>query len=150
MFEYLFGFALLVLMYGHTILFRKIAVDKIYPECFRQCKYGACDYYSEFYDPVKHKTEQPFQREVVKNEAMHLFSLGRKDYNFPFNLKLNGISLINTGNAYTDYVKKAPVESLQLTDTNWVIKNKLDSPKPSSSQSTLQKRDVTKDLRPLT
>lgn len=151
MFEYIFAFAFLLVIYAHSLLIREIKVDKIYPECFRTCKYGACDYYKEFYDPITHKTAQPFHRELRKNEAIHFVSLERNDYNLPFNVQLKGRQIENEGKPFTDYVKRAKFEPFASTDKEWIIKH-MDTPSiihPDAGISTITKKDLVEDLRPL-
>ena len=152
MFEYLFGFALLIVIYAHSLLIRTIQVDKIYPECFRKCKYGACDYYKEFYDPVSHKTKDPFSREIGKNEAFHFVSVEIDNYNFPFNISLQGVTPEHSGPApFTEYVKNAKFKSSSATDTDWIAKN-INTPKikyPDAGISTIHKKDLLENLQPL-
>lgn len=147
MFQYIAGIALLILLYAHYVFF--VGVDRVYPECFRKCRYGACSYYKEFYDPVSHKTERPFVNDPVQNE-LHINNLNRSDYkdcSWTYNWK--GNSLKTYGKEFTDYSGFAAVSKKTPSDTERIVDRKSGDPVYISKDSSILNKDFTKDLEPL-
>ena len=77
-FSLLSGIAILIFSWAHFTFFRDVAMDRIYPNCFRGDRYGACEYYKEFYDPSHHKTAYPFKNDVKNRKISTIHYLERK------------------------------------------------------------------------
>jgi hypothetical protein len=138
---------LYVAMLGVISIFlglHKISADKIYPECFRKIKYGDCEYYKEFYDPVAHKTAKPFEMNLVKENKAHTHNLERSDFFNLFNFKWQGKS------PYIHNLKKKKKFMSCKFDNVRIVQN-VESPteaNPKASVHSLFSMDATKEMEP--
>lgn len=124
---------------------RRVAVDQIVPECFRGCRYGACGYYKDFYNPPQHKTPEPFSKDVKGNKIELQHYIERDDYNnTQWNVKWQGKTLKTKGKVFTDESEVAVFKKLQGSDNSRIaetVSNKL----PPSSQKHDQKHSISQD-----
>tara|TARA_B100000963_G_C22161628_1_gene466246 strand:- start:20 stop:490 length:471 start_codon:yes stop_codon:yes gene_type:complete len=148
-FSLLVGMSLVILLYSHFLLLReKISVDRIIPECFRGCRYGACAYYKEFYDPVQHKTPKPFSTDIKVKKPERVYNIERNDYNnTQWNIKWIGKMLKNEGKVFTDESEVAVFKQLPKSD-NSRISETTENELPSLSQNhdqlnTISQEDIT-------
>ena len=158
MFLYFAGAAFLLILYSHA-KFLTVAVDRIYPECFRKCKYGGCGYYKEFYDPISHKTKENLFKDLKNDRILHAHSLHRKDYDhgvwgFPWDGKV----LKNTQSLdpQVEFRRRGVPESKDfddffaiggLDDEDFLYGEKIDL--GESSRPSLSYADIDTDLKPL-
>ena len=145
MFEYIAGVAFIIIIISHVSLFFNVSVDRIYPECFRGCKYGGCDYYKEFYDPAYHKTKKPFEVEVDNKIDKYMHNQQRDDYNnIYFKYKYSGKSI----KAPTNLSKKhIGISTTEISDS--IVDSKEDIRKPSKQQYSVFQKDFDRELLPL-
>lgn len=147
--------SIILVIINHLFAFRylfignAIAVDMVYPECFRGCKYGSCSYYKEFYDPAYHKTPQPFSKKTILEKKLPR-SIDRDNYN-PTKAPLIGKKTENSHpQAYIDIPKHSTVLNLPPSDANNTVQ--FDANKNSHSQHLKHSifiDDIDRDLQPL-
>lgn len=158
MFLYFAGAAFLLIFYSHA-KFLKVAVDRIYPECFRNCKYGGCGYYKEFYDPASHKTKAKPFTDIENDRILHAHSLDRKDYDYAvWGFPWGGKILKNTQpfDPQIEFRKHGVSESKDfddffaiggLDDDDFVYGDKISF--DESLRPSLSYADIDADLKPL-
>ena len=145
-FSLLVGMTVILYVYAHFDLFREhIAVDKIIPECFRGCRYGACSYYKEFYDPSTHKTLRPFPVDIKGKKLDLHYHVERDDFdNTQWNIKWQGRTLKTKGKVYTDESEVASFTKLPSSNDSRIsktVENKL----PSITQKHEQKHTIKQE-----
>ena len=145
-FSVLVGMTFLVFVYSHFTLFRdqirKIAVDKIIPECFRGCRYGACDYYKEFYNPSHHQTPKPFLSDIKGRKIERLYEIKRDDYdNTQWNVKWQGKTLKTKGKVFSEESEVAVFKKLPSSDDSRIAET-VTGDLPSISQKHEQKHSI--------
>ena len=148
-FSALVGMSFLVFVYSHFTLFRdqfrKIAVDKIIPECFRGCRYGACDYYKEFYSPSHHQTPEPFLSDIKGRKIERLYEIKRDDYdNTQWNVIWRGKTPKTKGKVFTDESEVAVFKKLPSSDDSRIAKP-IPGDLTSTSLQNEQKHSILKD-----
>ena len=154
-FKFLAGFALLVVIAAHFSLFSvtfKVAVDKIIPQCFRGKKYGDCEYYKEFYDPISHKVSTPFANDIKTRSNNRIYTFEHNDFDGKqWNFKWKGKILQGDGKIYLDHEEFAPYKEKSDCDKERIAESKSDSENKIThgTKSSIQEKDFTENLQPI-